>query len=156
MDFFYPNFNNDMWRVMGLLFFGDKTHFIVPGQKAFDKSKLVDFLTTQGIAIGDMAREVIRKKDNASDAFLEIVTPTRIEEVLAKLPACNTVVVTGQKSCETLCEQVDLEPPSIGDFKTFESLGRTIRLYRMPSTSRAYPLALEKKAEVYRRVFFSN
>ena len=25
MDFFYPNPQNDMWRVIGLVFFGDKT-----------------------------------------------------------------------------------------------------------------------------------
>ena len=24
MEFFYPNLQNDMWRIMGLLFFGDK------------------------------------------------------------------------------------------------------------------------------------
>ena len=27
MDFFYPNPQNDMWRIMGQIFFGDKTHF---------------------------------------------------------------------------------------------------------------------------------
>ena len=28
MDFFYPNPQNDMWRIMGLVFFGDKEHFV--------------------------------------------------------------------------------------------------------------------------------
>ena len=28
MEFFYPNLQNDMWRIMGLLFFGDKAHFL--------------------------------------------------------------------------------------------------------------------------------
>ena len=28
MDFFYPNFINDMWRITGHIFFGDKDHFI--------------------------------------------------------------------------------------------------------------------------------
>ena len=28
MDFFYPNFINDMWRIFGLLFFDDKDHFV--------------------------------------------------------------------------------------------------------------------------------
>ena len=27
MDFFYPNPQNDMWRIMGQVFFDDKTHF---------------------------------------------------------------------------------------------------------------------------------
>ena len=28
-----------------------------------------------------------------------------------------------------------------------------MRLYRMPSTSRAYPLPIQKKADAYRRLF---
>ena len=32
-------------------------------------------------------------------------------------------------------------------------LGDGLRLYRLPSSSRAYPLAFEKKCEAYRRVF---
>lgn len=28
MDFFYPNFINDMWRIFGLVFFGDKERFV--------------------------------------------------------------------------------------------------------------------------------
>ena len=43
MEFFYPNFQNDMWRIMGLLFYGDKEHFVVPGQKRFDYGRVVDF-----------------------------------------------------------------------------------------------------------------
>lgn len=31
--------------------------------------------------------------------------------------------------------------------------GRDLRLWRMPSTSRAYPRPVEWKAEFYRRVF---
>lgn len=27
MQFHYPNFQNDMWRVYGLVFFGDAAHF---------------------------------------------------------------------------------------------------------------------------------
>ena len=28
MDFYYPNFINDHWRIEGQLFFGDKNHFV--------------------------------------------------------------------------------------------------------------------------------
>ena len=36
---------------------------------------------------------------------------------------------------------------------TVEVDGRSLFLYRMPSTSRAYPLSLEKKADAYRALF---
>lgn len=43
MDFFYPNLQNDMWRIYGLIFFGDKDHFLLPGKKALTASVSVRF-----------------------------------------------------------------------------------------------------------------
>jgi len=40
-----------------------------------------------------------------------------------------------------------------GGYVEFAFEGRTLRLYRMPSSSRAYPMAVEKKAEFYRQMF---
>ena len=41
MPFYYPNFQNDMWRIMGLLFFGNKDHFILTGAaKQFDQPRI--------------------------------------------------------------------------------------------------------------------
>ena len=31
MDFFYPNFINDMWRIFGIVFFDDREHFVDRG-----------------------------------------------------------------------------------------------------------------------------
>ena len=35
MDFYYPNFQNDMWRIFGLVFFDDKEHFLTADKKSF-------------------------------------------------------------------------------------------------------------------------
>ena len=67
MPFYYPNWINDFWRIMGLIHFGDKNHFCIPAEKRFDEA--------------------------------------------------------------------------------------AIRFHRMPSSSRAYPLPLEKKADAYRKLF---
>lgn len=37
MDFFYPNLQNDMWRIVGYLATGDKSHFLMPGGRKFDQ-----------------------------------------------------------------------------------------------------------------------
>ena len=29
MDFYYPNLQNDMWRIFGWIFFQDKEHFLI-------------------------------------------------------------------------------------------------------------------------------
>ena len=79
MNFYYPNWTNDFWRIMGLLFFDDKDYFCISQEKTFDLVKIKDFLDSRGIALSDTAKEVIRLKDNASDKFLEIVTPLDLD-----------------------------------------------------------------------------
>lgn len=153
MDFYYPNFQNDMWRILGFIFFEDKNHFVDLKAKTFRKDDIVAFLEDRGIAIFDAATSVRRLQDNASDKYLEIVEPTDVELLLRHIPACHAVVTTGQKATDTLCARFSVGQPAVGGFSTFEAVGRDMRLYRMPSSSRAYPLALEKKAEYYRRMF---
>lgn len=155
MDFFYPNLQNDMWRIIGLHFFGDKLHFVDEANRCFRKERLVDFLTQQGIALYDTATAVCRLQENASDKYLEIVEPTDIPQLLRQLPNLKAIVTTGQKATETLCAQFDIPtPPAVGGHISFDTMeGRTLQLYRMPSSSRAYPLAIEKKALLYGEMF---
>ena len=48
MEFYYPNWNNDMWRIAGLLFFNDKDHFVDKSRKAFCKECIISFLNKKG------------------------------------------------------------------------------------------------------------
>ncbi len=153
MEFYYPNLNNDMWRIFGLIFFADKNFFLREDLKAFMPDKISDFLHRKGIAIFDTARSIRRLQDNASDKFLEVVEPTDIGELLDQIPLCRAIVTTGQKATDTLRMQFEVEEPKVGQYTEFTYKDRTMRLYRMPSSSRAYPLALEKKAAFYRTLF---
>lgn len=155
MDFYYPNIQNDMWRIMGLIFFNDKDYFVEANGKKFRfcYDKVVKFCNEKHIAIFDAASSVRRLMDNASDAHLEIVEPTDIPALLHKIPQCRTVVSTGGKSAETIAEQLGCKVPAVGGFATFTLDGKEYRFYRMPSSSRAFPMKLEKKAEAYRRIF---
>lgn len=161
MDWFYPNWINDMWRIIGHVFYDDKKHFVTDGPngekiKSFDKERIMEFCSASGIALYDTATEVIRLKDNASDRFLQIVRPTDIPDLLQKVPSCNAVVTTGQKATETLMQITGCDEPAIGSWTNMNINGRSLRFWRMPSSSRAYPLALEKKAEHYRKMFQSE
>lgn len=122
-------------------------------RKFFDKARIVSFLQEKGIALYDTASCVRRLQDNASDKFLEVVTPTDIDLLLQQLPACRAVVTTGQKATDVLCEQMEAKEPTVGGESTFYFRDRKLSLFRMPSSSRAYPLKLEKKAEYYRLMF---
>lgn len=157
MEFYYPNFTNEMWRVFGMVFFDDKLHFVDIEQKTYRKDEIVSFLNEKGIGIYDTACAVRRLADNASDKFLEVVTPTDIEALLSQMPDCHAICTTGQKATDTICEHFGITQPKMGQCTDFEatvsSAVRKMRLYRMPSTSRAFPMPLLKKAEAYQRMF---
>lgn len=153
MDFFYPNYQNDMWRIMGEVFFRDKDHFVDVGQRTFRKTAIVEWLNTVGIALFDTATAVIRSKNTASDKDLVVVEPTDVDALLRALPACQAVVVTGQKAADVLTAHYGIAQPKVGGWTALPFEGRTLRLYRMPSSSRAYPMRLEQKAAIYARMF---
>ena len=158
MPFYYPNWINDFWRIMGLIHFGDKNHFCIPAEKRFDEPAIRSFCADKGLAFYDTACEVRRLKDNASDAFLEVVTPTDIPALLTRIPDCHTLVTTGQKATEVIADWLRTDVPPVGGHNDIVIPGsdrksRPLRFWRMPSTSRAYPLPLEKKADAYRRLF---
>ena len=156
MEFFYPNWQNDMWRIFGLLFFDDRHHFEQKGEKRFNKEAVVEFCTSEGIAIYDTACEVVRLMDNAADKFLEITTSTDIAALLDKLPHCTAIVTTGQKATDTIVGTYGCATPPMGGRSTLHIAGREYNFWRMPSSSRAYPLALEKKAAHYMNMLRSE
>lgn len=152
MDFFYPNWNNDMWRIWGLIATGNKNQFVVPGEKRFDRVRIEAFCRERGIALYDTAEEVVRLKNNASDNFLQIVHPTDLAALLEQIPECHSVVATGQKSAESLQAAMGFEPLSVGMCCETCFAGRELKVWRMPSSSRAYPRPIEWKAAFYRRL----
>lgn len=153
MDFFYPNLQNDMWRIVGLIFFQDKEHFLNPEKKVFDKDRIIEFLNDKGIALYDTASAIRRLQDNASDKFLEVIEQTDISLLLKQIPMCKAIVTTGQKATDIIREQIEVKEPTVGTSEPFEFGDKAMKLCRMPSSSRAYPLALEKKAAAYRVMF---
>lgn len=153
MDFYYPNFINDMWRIYGLVFFGDKEYFLAANKKTFDADKIKMFLNEKGIAITDSGKEIIRLKDNASDKFLEIVETIDLHEILGRIPECHIIMAAGQKATSTFLSIVPVKEPKVGACAEFAFDGRNMQLYRLPSSSRAYPKPIEEKAKVYREVF---
>ena len=149
MNFFYPNFSNDMWRIFGLLFFHDRDYFVDLQARRFRQEQIEDFLRNRGIALYDTACAVVRTKNTASDKDLEIVERTNLDELLLRIPLCTTIVTTGQKATDVACAHFGVSQPPLGSFVPFTHAGRSMRLYRMPSSSRAYPLNIQAKAERY-------
>lgn len=153
MEFYYPNFQNDMWRIFGYIYFDDKNHFVVQGKKTFDVAALKAFLTAKRVAISDTALRVRRTNNTASDKDLEIVEPADLDALLRSLPQCRGVLTAGQLATNVFTKHFDIAVPPMGGYTEFPFEGRNLRLYRMPSSSRAYPMRVEDKAERYRIMF---
>ena len=153
MRFYYPNFTNDMWRIFGICFFGDKMRFVKQQEKTYDLEAIVAFLKEKGIAMFDTATCVVRTKNTASDKDLQVVKETDLTDMLRQLQQCRVVLTAGQLATAIACRQFGIREPKVGEYSEFLLDGRALRLYRMPSSSRAYPMALEQKARAYQTVF---
>ena len=173
MDFYYPNFINDHWRIEGQIFYGDKNHFVDLEAKRFKIDEIVAFCEEKGLAFFDTSTAIRRLQDNASDKFLEVVEPTDIPALLKRLPHLRAIVTTGEKATETICRTMGMaETPKVNSYMEMTNTDGTdetdifantnstnltngggLLLYRLPSSSRAYPLSFDKKVEAYRRFF---
>lgn len=169
MEFFYPNFQNDFWRIMGLVYFRDADRFIEnqDGEKRFDLAGIKQFLTERRIALYDAAVAVVRERGDASDRFLTVMEPLDLAATLRRLPECRKIILTGQKAAETIIPQLfaerltkgerkDYNVPKPGESRTWNFDGREIRIHRVCSPSRAYPLPPKKKAVIYHHAFIGD
>ena len=152
MDFFYPNRTNMMWEIFGEVFFNDSQRLVDTEHKTFRLVEIQALLNEKGIAIFDTATAVRRLSGNASDKDLQIVEKTDIPTLLKSIPLCHDIVCTGQKSFSVLTEDYGVGLPKMGEYNEFAINGRPMRLWRMPSSSRAYPMPLKEKAAYYKQM----
>lgn len=151
MDFYYPNPTNDFWRIMGLLFEGDPLALYIPAEKRFDIDLIHNLTIRHGIAMSDTVKKARRLRGNASDKYLEVIEGNDPACLLASIPLCTDMATTGEKAAGVMASLTNTEAPAMGCFTEWRmDDGRMVRIWRLPSTSRAYPLSLVKKSEYYR------
>ncbi len=144
-----------MWRIFGYLYYGDKLYFVDEAHKTYRLEALKHFLKERGVALYDTCLRIRRTMGTAADKDLEVIEPADLDEMLRALPECQAVVTAGQLATHIFCTHYgieDVKKMKMGDYREFTFEGRVLRLYRMPSSSRAYPMQLEKKAEYYQQM----
>lgn len=155
MEFYYPNYINDMWRIFGLIYFGDKDALVDVGHKTFRLEDIKKLLTCIGLALSDTGKEIVRTRGNAADKDLDIRGEIDLAGILQKHPSIRAVTTTGTLAASVIARMTDSEIPAAGAcvecrLALPDGSVRDFRHWRMPSSSRAYPLALDKKAAAYR------
>ena len=169
MRFHYPNFQNDMWRIYGCVFFDDADYFRVGDEKRFDPERIRAFMFERGIASCPTVVQAIRETGNASDKDLTVVTTVDLDIILPQVPKVQALFTTGGKATEVLLNLLNAPIAKSKHPKTNQSIEypykwqdnnshpkadvNELTLYRLPSTSRAYPLALDKKVAAYKDFF---
>lgn len=153
MNFFYPNFINDMWRIFGICLHNDKGWFVNEEKRTFHREMIERMLKDLGIGIYDTAMVVRRTRNTASDKDLEVIKNTDFDGLLRMAPLCKYLVTTGEKATNIITSHFSIEKPKLGNHVDFIFEGRNISLYRMPSSSRAYPMKIEDKAAFYKKLF---
>ena len=157
MDFFCRTCKTTCGGSWATLPRATRSHFLMPGGRKFDKEGAHRaFCRCRGIALYDTAVEVIRLKDNASDNFLQVVREVDLASLLARIPACRTLVTTGQKATDTLRAITGCGGPAVGQCVGFEYAGRDMRLWRMPSSVAGLSAACGVEGRIYRKVFEIN
>ncbi len=154
MEWYYPNFTNDMWRIFGIIYHHDKLRFVDVERKTYRVDAIKEMLLQHHIAIFDTALKIRRTTGTASDKDLEIVEPADLDSMLRALPECKAVLAAGQLATDIFTRHfgINAKKLKMGEYLPFEFEGRKIRLYRQPSSSRAYPMKVEQKAEYYRKM----
>lgn len=153
MEFYYPNPTNDFWRIMGLIFTGDPDAYYIRPTRSYRLDAIKALLDREGIALADTGASVQRLRGNASDAHLHIVKPVDLPGLLAAMPECSIIATTGEKAAATIASITGTAVPAVGSCTEVTIDGRRLRHFRMPSSSRAYPLPLARKAQAYRLLF---
>lgn len=160
MRFYYPNRTNDFWRILSLIFLGDAEALYDKSLRSFRVDDLKQLLIDHHIAIAATTIRVRRLKGNASDKDLEIVETVDLPSLLSQMPDCRAIATTGEKAASVIAELTGTPLPKIGipiamppEYIAAHNI--TINIWRLPSTSRAYPLPLAKKAEAYAAMFRS-
>jgi len=153
MDFYYPNPNNDFWRIAGLVFLGDAGALYDVGRRCFRLADVQALMRERKVALHDSCRRVRRLQGNASDKFLEVVEPVALDALIGSMPDCRDIATTGEKAAGVIAGLTQSSVPRMGEYVTTVVSGRSMRIWRMPSTSRAFPMKLELKAAYYRRLW---
>lgn len=156
MDFYYPNRTNDFWKIMGYIFLGDKDALYDMHLKQYNLDAIKSLLIEYKIALNDTGRKIKRLKGNASDKYLDIIEPVPLFELLGMMPDCRAIATTGEKAANVIAALTGTAVPKMGEKTVMppsEILSEGLTIWRLPSTSRAYPLALEKKAAYYETFF---
>lgn len=156
-EFFYPNPNNDFWRVL----------FRVAGKQLADFSKSdpieirKQILSELKLGIGDIGKRILRQKESSKDEFLFPVEYTDIFFHLDSHPTIKKIIITSKSGANSVLSWfhqycalngIGFEIPK-GKLPARTKLifkGRSVQIDIISSPSRLSPIKGDRLFEMYR------
>ncbi|GET91362.1 hypothetical protein, unknown function [Leishmania tarentolae] len=113
--FYYPNANNDMWKVLGQVFYDDVDAFYTSADcvsslfsppskqsscraatRVLDERRIWHFAHSQPVGFFDVCRRVRRRRGTSADDNIEALERTNVlRDVLSCTPHCAGILTTG-------------------------------------------------------------
>lgn len=134
IHFYYPNPNNDMWKVLGLVFFDDADAFYTLAgctspllsssskplgglavTRALDEARILHFADSQPVGFFDACRRVRRRLGTSADENIEALERTDVvRDVLLHTPHCAAIIATSTLALTLLLDDLSAH----GTFRT--------------------------------------
>ncbi|TPP47041.1 hypothetical protein CGC20_33480 [Leishmania donovani] len=126
--FYYPNANNDMWKVLGQVFYDDADAFYTAASRAsslfsapskhaschaatraLDEARIVRFADSQPVGFFDVCRRVRRRLGTSADDNIEALERTNVvRDVLSHTPHCAGIITTGTLALTMLLDDLSV------------------------------------------------
>ncbi|WP_430403821.1 hypothetical protein [Fluviicola sp.] len=158
-DFFYPNKNNQFWKVISRIA-GAELHYPT-GELAVEERK--NLLRKLHVAVTDMGQHILRSDNSSLDENLSVVEYMNIFQILDENPTIRKIIFTSSSGKESAArwfnqflatrEITHRFPTGKKPLKSsMEYLGRTIELVVLYSTSprAANRISFEDLVELYK------
>ena len=162
-EFFYPNPNNDFWRVI----------FEVAGKKLdhFHQTEPIDarkqILSYLKLGIADIGKKVLRQKDSSKDDHLFPIEYTDIFSLLEMYPTIKKIIITSSSGANSVLSwfhhyciinghtiNIPKSKLPITTKLLFNNL--EIKIDIISSPSRLSPIKGDKLLEMYRTVILND
>lgn len=124
--FYYPNANNDMWKVLGHVFYDDADAFYTStygasslfpspsklsgchaATRALDEARILRFADSQPVGFFDMCRRARRRLGTSADDNIEALERTDVvRDVLSHTPHCAGIITTGTLALTMLLDDL--------------------------------------------------
>jgi G:T/U-mismatch repair DNA glycosylase len=161
-NFYYPNKNNPMWKILSAIAKTDLTHSKNEITSVNERKAILDKLN---LAMTDMGKVIRRQKVSSLDIDLFPIEFIDVFNILDKYPSIQTIILTSSTKgnsvlswfksyCTMNNKKIKLKGKGFPRLENMTLNGREIKIVLVCSTSGATGKTYDFLLDLYRKVIF--